>query len=75
MLLSKEVLPLDLVNVFGIIAIFLRKRNCPNFGFVQQGSKHSGSPTGCVFLMRQIFLFSLFEIDTSRMLVVAFSKV
>ena len=37
--------------------------------------KHSGPLEGCVFLMWQIFIFLLFEIDASCMLVVAFSSV
>ena len=66
---------LNLVNVFGIIVIFLTKGNCVNLGFFEQIFQHSGSSAGCAFLMRQIFLFPLFEIDVSCMLVVAFSKV
>lgn len=52
-----------------------RKRHFFNLGFLQKDSKHSGTSLGSFFLMQQLFSFLLFEIDTSCILVVAFSEI
>ena len=75
---SKKVFPFKFSDcIWNHSYISIRKGNCDYFGFFQKGSKHSRSTAWCAFLgMRQIFLFfSLFEIDASSMLVVAFSKI